>query len=333
MLNPTSISKRLMFILLCICLGGLTVQAEQYEESGKKHSWFSFSKPAKKNPADQMKHAQSLLKNNELKKAGKAFRSLVITWPGSAEAPMAQWAYARILDNRGRKLDAFDEYQKLMTDYSGRFPDYNKALQRQFEIATNIMFTPKGGFLFFPGFEAPERAIPLLEKIVANGPRSEFAPEAQYLIGQAYEQSFQEEMAVVAYIATLHRYPLSPFAEQAAFGRARALHSLSKQYPNDVETLNEAWAGIMVFLRAYPESEHHAQAQDIRDELLERKAAAAFAIANFYDRKAGKPDAARTGYKNFIADYPNSSWTAEARERMMELADIPNNNENVQSDE
>jgi len=333
MLNVPSIKNVCLFVLIYLCLAGPNVRGEEYQETVKKHSWFSFSKPAKKNPTDQMTYAQDLLKDNRVKKAGKAFRSLVITWPGSAEAPMAQWAYARILDNRGDKLDAFDEYQKLMEDYSGRFPDYNKALQRQFEIATNLMFTKKARFLFFPGFEAPERAIPYLEKIVANGPRSIYAPEAQYLIGQAYENSFQPEMAVVAYIATLHRYPLSPFAELAAFGRARSLYTLSNEYPNDVETLNEAWAGVMVFLRAYPQSEHAAQAIEFRDELLERKASAAFNIANFYDRKAKKPDAALKSYQNFLEQYPNSAWTDEAKTRMIELAGVLEKNEEVKSDE
>jgi len=333
MLNASSIIKTGLFLLLTLCLAGPDVRGQEYQETGKKHSWFSFSKPAKKNPADQMEYAQQLLKDNRVKKAGKAFRSLVVTWPGSAEAPMAQWAYARILDNRGESLDAFDEYQKLMEDYSGRFPEYNKALQRQFDIATNLMFTKKAKFLMFPGFDAPERAIPLFENIIANGPRSANAPEAQYLMGLAYERSFQYELAVVAYIATLHRYPLSPFAEQAAFGRARSLYTLSNEYPNDIETMNEAWAGIMVFLRAFPQSEHIPKAIEIRDDLLARKAKSAFNIANFYDQKAKKPTAAKKSYQNFLDLYPNSEWTDEAKTRMIELADVPEKTEKEKTDE
>ena len=34
-------------------------------------------------------------------------------------------------------------------------------------------------FLLFGGFKAPERAVPLFEDVVKNGPRSPFAPEAQ----------------------------------------------------------------------------------------------------------------------------------------------------------
>lgn len=193
-------------ILLAFCG---SVQGEPYEETGKKHSWFSFNKPAKKNPADQLIHANELLNENELRKAGKAYQALVMTWPSSTEAPEAQWAYAKVQEKRNKTSAAFDAYQVLMEDYPGQFPDYDGVLNRQFDIAKEVMVRKKARFFFLPGFEAPERAIPLFEKIIQNGPRSVHAAEAQYLIGEAYEKSFQYELAVVAYISTLHRYPLS----------------------------------------------------------------------------------------------------------------------------
>lgn len=308
------------WLLLLALLTGIDVaHAQQYEETVKKHSWFSFSRPAKKDPVAQLNYAQDLFEAGNLKKAGKAFRALVMTWPGSLEAPKAQWALATTLDRRGKSIDAFDAYQALMENYPGRFPQYDQILARQFEIATNLMFTRKGQFLFMPGFEAPERAIPLLEKIVQNGPRSPHAAEAQFLIGQAYEQSFDEELAVVAYMATLHRYPLSRFAEPAAYGRARALHTISKNYPHDVQALEEAWTAVMVFLRAYPGSTYVADATAMRDQILLRRADQAFGIAYFYDRKAKRPDAARESYELFLAQYPKSPRSDEARERIAQL--------------
>lgn len=71
--------KTFLALLMLFVTAAHAVRAEAYEESGKKHSWFSFNKPAKKNPADQMSHAQALLKENELKAAGKAFRALITT--------------------------------------------------------------------------------------------------------------------------------------------------------------------------------------------------------------------------------------------------------------
>lgn len=320
MLHPLRIAQTVLALAVFASIITASVHADVYEVEGKKHSWFSFNKPKKANPSDQMEYAQGLLKKNKTKKASKAFHALVTTWPGSAEAPMAQWAYAKVLDARGKKYDAFDQYQVLIENYTGRFPDYEKAVARQFVIATNIMITKRGGFLLFGGFEAPERAIPYLEKVVQNGPRTAFAPEAQYLIAKAYEDSFEYDLAVVSYITTLHRYPLNPLAEKAAFGRARSLKAISDNYPNSEEALEDAWAGIMVFLRAFPHSEHTDDAIEIRDQILERKAKKSYDIAVFYDKKAKRPKAALESYENFVQQYPKSRWTDTARQRMITLS-------------
>ena len=298
----------------------LSVHAETYVEAGKTHSWLSLSRPTQKNPAAQLAHAEQLMDQQHYRKAGRAFRALVMTWPGSVEAPLAQWYYARTFDKRGKLQAAFDEYQVLMDNYSGRFANYDEVLTRQFEIAKTVMNTRRGRMLFLPGFEAPERAIPLFEKIIQNGPRSPFAPEAQFLIGEAYEKSFQYELAVVAYIATLHRYPLSPFAEHAAFGRARSLYAISRDYPNDQQAIDEAWAGIMVFLRSFPGSDYAPEAITMRDGLLVRKSEAVFKIADYYDRIAKRPEAARESYADFLRQFPESALSDKARERMIELA-------------
>ncbi|HMO05235.1 MAG TPA: outer membrane protein assembly factor BamD [Kiritimatiellia bacterium] len=311
---------RLLLMMVLLALADTAMaRSEPYEETGKKHSWFSFNRPAKDNPKDQLAHARELARQDELRKAGRAFRALVMTWPSSREAAAAQWAYAKILEKRDKPRQAFDAYQLLMENYPGQFPDYDAVLQRQFEIARQVMTTRKAKFLFMPGFEAPERAIPLFEKVIQNGPRSVHAPEAQFLIGQAYEQSFQYELAVVAYIATLHRYPLSPFAEPAAFGRARALHAITKDYPNDAQALDEAWAGVMVFLRAYPDSDFAAEARIMRDELLDRKADKLYSIADYYDRIARRPQAARESYEQFARLFPKSERTPEVKRRLQEI--------------
>jgi len=333
MLGIPQLNKYLWLICLCLFSGTTVLGDEPYVETGKKHSWFSFSKPDKSSPAAQLAYAEELLAEGKYKKAGKAFRSLVITWPASSEAPEAQWSYAKSLDKRGKDSKAFDAYQVLMEDYPGRFPDYDKILERQFEIAKEVMGKRKGKFLFMPGFDAPERAVPMFEKIISNGPRSVHAPEAQYLSGVAYEKSFQYELAVVSYIATLHRYPLSEYAEPAAFGRARALYAISRDYPNDLQALDEAWAGVMVFMRAYPSSSFTEEATAMRTDLLDRKAQSLFDVAAYYDRIAKRPKAAQESYEQFIKEFPKSDWTPEARERIVTLAAKPDQPKEVTADE
>lgn len=293
--------------------------AEVYTESAKEHGWFSLSRPSESTPAAQFDHARSLLTSGEIKKAERAFRSLTITWPGSPEAPLAQYAYARILDERGDKLGAFEAYQTLMESYSGRFPNYDQVLTRQFEIAQWEM-TRKRSRLIFGGFTAPERAIPLFESVIKNGPRSPLAAEAQYLIGEAYENQFEYELAVVAYSTTLHRYPYSPFAEKASFARARALHAFSEAYPNNPQAREEAWAAVMAYIRAYPNAEAMEEARALRDQLLADRAEVAYEIARYYDHIAGRHQVALESYREFVELYPRAPQAGKAGERIRELS-------------
>lgn len=292
-----------------------------YEETEKEHSWLSFNRPARKDAESQLAWARHLQKKGELRKAGRAYRALVTTWPGSPQAALGQWGLAQTLDARGKLEDAFEEYNNLVTRFTGGFP-YDTIVQRQFEIANAVMDKRRGGFLLFGGFKAPERAVPLFEKVVQNAPRAEFAPEASYLIGRAYELSGQLELAVVSYMTAQNRYPGTPWSAQAAFGRARTLVLLSEEAPNDEEALDQAWAAIVVYLNSYPQSEDTQLAQAYRENLYRRRAKAAYDKAVFYDRLAKRPAAAVHSYENFLKQFPNSEWTAVARTRMQELSPL-----------
>jgi outer membrane protein assembly factor BamD (BamD/ComL family) len=299
-------------------------EAKAYEESEKKHWWFSLSRPAKKTPEEQLAWARQLHEQGRLRKATRAYRALAVTWPGSPEALLGRLGLAQTLDERGKLEDAFDAYHELATRFTGGY-SYDQVVKRQFEIARETMERRRGGFLFFGGFRAPERAVPMFEKTLQNAPRAPFAAEAQYLIGRAYEESDQLELAVVAYMTAQHRYPTSPWAPKAAFGRARALVRLSEESPNDEEALEEAWAAVVLFINMYPQSDDIDVAKAYRDTLLRRRARAAYDKAVFYDRIARRPVAAWRAYDNFVRQFPNSEWTAIARARMDSLSPLVEN--------
>lgn len=308
------------FLLTALIFGGISAPAAKpYEETQKTHSWFSFNRPSKKNPVDQLAHADALFEAGKMRKAGRAYKALAITWPGSPQVIPAQLRYARTLDARHKLEPAFDAYQALMEGNAGGFA-YDEVLKRQFEIAQEIMNKRKGKLLIFGGFKAPEHAIPLFEKVVQNGPRAPFAPQAQYLIGQCNEFAEEYELAVVAYMTAQHRYPLSPYAEKAAFGRARALYTLSEESPNDADALEQALAGVVLFLNRYPDSEETELAKAYRDTLYTKRVRAAYNQALFYDKLTRKPVAALQAYRSFVKMYPRSEWAEVAQQRIDELA-------------
>jgi len=288
-------------------------QQEGKEERERKWSWFLRAK--KDTPVEQLAFANRLREEGS-RGAGKQYQALLKFWPDSPEAPAAQLAYAEWLEERGEHRVAFDEYQYLMELYGGRFPNYQRILARQMRIAKHIMESRKGGFLFYDGFSAPERAVPLFRKILKNGPHWEGAPEAQYLIGRAHQLNQRYEEAVVAYTRGLQRYPYSAFAEKCAYGRATCLFELAEENRYSVQALEEARSAAVLFLKKFPGSEHAEVVAEYERSLQRRQAKGEYDKAVFYDRIAHKPEAALLAYKEFIRRYPNSEWTGVAEIRI-----------------
>ena len=316
--------------LLALVIATAAPAAVPYEETASRRHWYnSFIRPAKDNPRDQFTYAESLRTAGQLRAAGKQYRLLTVFWPESPEAPKAQLAYARTLDTRREWQDASEEYSFLIEHYPGTFP-YNDILQRQFEIAETLMNTPKGKFLFFPGFTSPERAVPLFEKILEHGPEWEKAPEVQFLIGLANELSRQYELAVPAYLTTQVRYSDSPFAEKAAYHRALCLEHLSREEPNNEAALDEAWSAVHQFVTRYPSADQTSDMLKMRDDLLRKRASLAFDRAHYYDTIAHQPKAALIEYRDFVHLFPQSDWTAQAQQRIETLAHlVESTNENA----
>ena len=292
---------------------------EAYRETVGKKGWFLFSQPAKATAAEQWDYALQLEQAGKAKAAAKQYYRLVARWPQAPEAGLAQHRYAQWMDRRDKPLHAFDEYQRLFDRFMGQFP-YDEVLTRQFEIASDVMQRKKGRFLFMPGFAAPERAIPLFEKIIANGPGGTRAPEAQFLIGRAHEMGKMYEEAIAAYLTTLNRYPASARAEEAGFRAAFCYYRLTAENPNDEQLLESAWAAFSVFLARYPAGERAKEAEAYRAELLNRRAEMVYRRAYFYDHISHRPEAALVAYRAFLKQFPSSKWADEVRERVDVLA-------------
>ena len=292
---------------------------DAYEENGEIGKWRLFKRPAENSPSAQLDFANTLRDHGRQRKSTKQYQRLVEQWPSSPEAAQAQLAIGQMLEEKEKFVKAFDAYQDLMDNHAGRFP-HDEVLDRQFRIARHLLTARKGKFLFLPGFKAPERAIPLLDKIVSNGPRWHGAAEAQYLIGYAYELNRDYELAVIGYSACEFRYPNSNFSEEAAFSRANCLYLISQESPNDNAAMENAWGTLTLFRSTYPRSSHREVVAAEIDALYFRRAQSAFTKADFYDRIARKPEAALISYRDFVEKFPNSEWTSVAETRIEALS-------------
>ncbi|MBU0678267.1 MAG: tetratricopeptide repeat protein [Verrucomicrobia bacterium] len=282
-----------------------------------KRKFHLFLRPKYKTPDLQLHYADRLSEKDHLRRAGRHYRALVAAWPDSQEAPQAMFRYAGVLEKRGKYLDAFDEYEKLVEDYDFGY-DFDTVLDKVFRIG-HFLLNNKKRFLLFGAVASPERAIPVFEFIVTKGPRSEHAAESAYYAGYANEKILEYEKAIESYGRVLHLYPTSEWAEQAAYSQAYCYYLLANESPNGTAAMDDAWVAWTVYLNRFPRSKNAESANEYREEMYERRAKAAFDKARYYDKIARKPKAAVQAYQSFLKEFPHSLWTKDVQRRIEAL--------------
>jgi len=298
----------------------LLASEKPYVEDKPPRGWHLFLRPARGNAADQWEHVQSLAQAGKLRKAARQAKALRIWWPLAPEAPAAQMFYAREMDRRGKFEDAFDAYQLLLADYGAQC-DFDAVLKEQLRLANAILVQRRCAFLGLPGFESPERAIPYYDQIAATAPEWSGTAEALFRKGLANERNHAWEDAIEAYFQAMNRFPESEFASDAAVAQARCQVAIADETPNDARSREIAIAACDLVRTRYPNAPRVGDAIRDRDRLLDRRRAAAWNLALYYDRILKDPEASRIHYREFAALYPDAPECADALARLAELGD------------
>jgi len=284
----------------------------------EKKSRSIFHRPAEDTPAEQLATAIAREKAGRLRSARGAYNDLVHHWHDSREATEAQFALARILFEQRKYEKSFEAFQYLIDHYAGRFK-YNDALDYQHRIANQIMNDRWGDVLFLPGFEAPERALPLLNQIVANAPNWSKAPGVRLTVGMIHEDLKDYEEAVGAYDAVEQHHAKSPEAETAAFRKAHCLYVLSEKTPRDEKRCRAALSALASFLARHKQSPDRDEAETYLAELKTRLSEMYYGRALFYDEIARRPTAALIAYRDFLKKFPASERAQVVYARIEEL--------------
>ncbi|MFU8780250.1 MAG: tetratricopeptide repeat protein [Kiritimatiellia bacterium] len=277
-----------------------------------------FRRVREADPVAQLQHALNLESQGRLRRAGRQFNALVHRWPEADEAAAAQLALARVLQARGRYENAFREYQYLIEHYGGLF-SYHAVLSEQLTVARSVMEQRRGTFGFLPGFESPERAIPLLQVIIANGPNWAEIPEVRLMIGRIHEDGADYADAVAAYEAVIINHGRHPATQEAIFRKAICLERIANRHPRDTQRTHAAMQALFAALREDLNPEQAAEVQALIAGLRDRLEQIHLDQADYYDRIARNPDAALLSYRDFVRRFPNSERQAFVMERIKKL--------------
>ena len=295
-------------------------RSSPYEESVEDRHFQLFNRPSKKTPEAQWEYVNALRKAGKTRAAAKQALALRLFWPVSPEAPRAQWLYARLLDERGHPKESFDAFQYMVDHYTGQF-EFGELIGIQHRLAHQVMESRVGHFLFIPGFKAPEKAIPLYEKIAENAPEDPRTAEALVNIGKANEFNYEYDKAIEAYFRAMNRFPGTPAADEASFRQAVCHVELAKDQPNDQRALATAIAACELCLRGLPdgaESERAEMRDDIKT-LSGRQAKFDYDLGVYYENILKRPEAAAIAWQTFLDRHPADFRADEARRRLAAL--------------
>ena len=298
---------------------GVSAGAEKpWVEDRAPRAWHLFLRPKMKDAVSQWAYVQDLQRAGKARKAARQARVLREWWPLSAEAPEAQMFYARWLDGRNDREDAFDAYQVLLEEYGAQC-DFGAVLETQLRLANGILAQRRCAWWGMKGFETPERAVPYYERIAEVAPEWPGTAEALFRKGQAQEKDDHWEEAIEAYFQTMNRFPESEYAADAAVGQARCHVSLADERPHDAQARELAVAACDLVLARWPNSPRRAWVEKSKERLLGRRKAAAWALAQYYDEILKNAEAAKIQYRTFAALYPDAPEAARAEARLAEL--------------
>lgn len=318
--------RNLSYLLMCFLVGvtttflsGCASTRKAYivveEGSGSLRSTFDKKMATSE---EQWEYARLTRESGALRKAERRMLYLMRRWPSSKEAPQATRAQADILFERGREEKAFDVYQFLIDNYSGRMTGYNEVLEKQFIIAKNIMERRRFRWIF-GGYTTPEESIKYFETMIRNGPQSKHAAEAQFLIGQCYQSEKEYELAIVSYQILGYRYPDSTYAEEASWQQVQCLLLLHQKYPRNPELRERLLTTTNVFNVLFPNSKYADPIREARNQLYETNAQAVFDVGKFYADIAKKPQSAILYDEVLKNEYPMSQLIPEAQERISRM--------------
>lgn len=291
-----------------------------FKKSGDKRAPSGPEKQAQEAAASSMlRDANAANAAGNTGKAAGIYDSILKQYPFTDTAAEAAYEKARIVRQGGQLQDAFDAFQKLITDYrqSARFAD---AIQQQYEIAEEA----KGGkkqknFIVIPMKLTSDDVIAMYRTVIQNAPFGKFAPLAQFSIAEVHQDKSEKSLAIAAYQGVVDNYPSSPQASEAQF-RIGQISNVAAKKSQDAGNLTTTRDALTTYVATNPAGERAGEAQVMLEQVTAEEAQRSLNVGKFYE-KQGKVKAASI-YYNEALKFGSPEASNEARERLASLSKI-----------
>src|SRR5947208_306746 len=260
---------------------------------------------------------QNAEKGGDLKRAIRAYKSLVKRHPKDALAPTALYRAAQLQEQTRQYTPAANSYLQLVERYPSS-AHFDEAIEGQFRAGEIYLNGKKLKVLGIPVASALDRAVTIFADVVRTAPYGKYTARAQFDIGLAREKQGANDAAIQAYQAVVDKFPNEPIAVDAQYQIGYIWFTAAQLGTKDAAAAVNAKTAFEDFLFHYPKSEKAAQARANLEILEHKQTANSYKVAKFYDKQKYYR-AAVIYYNEVIRQQPGSQESNEAKKRIDQL--------------
>src|SRR5436305_174967 len=203
------------------------------------------------NAAELYQIGQTAEKENNPKRAIKAYKTLVKRHPKDALASTALYRAAQLQEQTHQYTPAADSYLQLVERYPSS-PHFDEAVEGQFRVGEVYLNGKKLKVLGIPIASALDRAVTIFANVVRTAPYGRYTARAQFNIGMAREKQGANDAAIQAYQAVVDKFPDEPIAVDAQYQIGYIWFTAAQLGTNDAAAAGNAKTAFQDFLFHYP---------------------------------------------------------------------------------
>ncbi len=267
--------------------------------------------------AGMMRDARTATSTGNKGRAQDLYKSVVKQYPFTDAAADAQFEYARLLKENGKFEDAYDAFQKFISDFR-QSPRFAEAVQEQFQIAEESRTGKHSSvFVVIPAKVGPTKLIEMYQGVIRNAPYSKYSAPAMFAIGEIYQDKGDKALADAAFQQVVDTHPGTRLAAEAQF-RIGSINNANARRTQDSANLVKARDALEIYKASHPSGERIGEIEALKKQNTDLSASRSLEIAKFYE-KSGKPKAAAIYYNEAIK-FGSAEASIEARERLAVVA-------------
>src|SRR2546430_7601751 len=269
------------------------------------------------NAAEIFEIGQKAEKENNPKRAIRAYRQLVRKYSRDALAAGAAFRGAVLLEQTHQFLEAAGTYRVVVINYPTS-PHFNESIEGQFRIGEMYLAGKKLKLLGIPLATSMDRAVEIFAGVVRTAPFGKYTARAQFDIGLAREKQGANDAALQAYLAVITKFPNDPIAADAQYQIGYIWFTASRSGVKDLAATNNARIAFQDFLFRFPNPVKAAPARSNLQQLEHKATSSSFEVARFYDKQK-MYRAAVIYYNEVIRQQPGSAESEKAKRRIDQL--------------